>query len=260
LTAAFFTPLGDDRYAATAHTVGPWDPAAQHAGPPSALLGRAVETCAPRDDLMVARMTCEILGPVPVGEVAVEARVVRPGRSVELVEAVLRAGGRDVVLARAWRIKRTPYDISAVPSRDAPPPPRDDAPGLPDALRTGYLGALDWRFVRGHFGTPGPAAAWTRLDVAVVDGEQPTPLQRVLAVADSGNGISSELDWRRWWFINSELTLHLHREAAGEWVCLDATTTISPGGVGLATSTLSDERGPVGRGAQALLVGPRETA
>jgi hypothetical protein len=82
-------------------------------------------------------------------------------------------------------------------------------------------------------------------------------LQRVLAVADSGNGISSELDVARWYFINPELTVHLHREAVGEWVCLDAATTISSGGVGLATSVLSDLDGPVAVGAQTLLIAPR---
>jgi hypothetical protein len=255
VTAAFYEPLGDGRYRATEHTAGPWDPAAQHAGPPSALVGGVIERCAPRDDLMVARVTCEILGPVPVGEVTVSARVARPGRSVELVEAVLRADGRDAMLARAWRIRRA--EGPAVPSRDPLPPPRGDVPGMPEALRSGYLGALDWRFVRGAFGVPGPAAAWTRLEVAIVAGEEPTPLQRVLAVADSGNGISGELDWTQWWFINTELTLHVYREAAGEWVCLDATTAIAPNGTGLATSTLSDEEGPLGRGAQALLVAPR---
>ena len=88
-------------------------------------------------------------------------------------------------------------------------------------------------------------------------GEEPSPLQRVLAVADSGNGVSSELDLAAWHFINPELTVHLHREAVGEWVCLDAATTISPGGAGLATSVLSDQQGPVAVGAQALLVAPR---
>jgi hypothetical protein len=92
---------------------------------------------------------------------------------------------------------------------------------------------------------------------SLVEGEQPSPLSRVLALADSGNGASSELDIRAWQFINPELTVHLHREVVGEWVCLDATTTISPGGVGLATSVLSDLKGPIGVGAQSLLVSPR---
>jgi hypothetical protein len=96
--------------------------------------------------------------------------------------------------------------------------------------------------------------------VAVVEGEEPTALQRVLAVADSGNGISGTLDMTRWWFINPELTLHLEREPAGEWICLDAATSIQAGGAGLAASILSDLQGPVGRGAQTLYVGKRPPA
>jgi hypothetical protein len=87
--------------------------------------------------------------------------------------------------------------------------------------------------------------------------EEPTPLERVLVTADSGNGVSWELDIGRWMFINPELTVHLHREAAGEWICLDAQTAISPGGAGLATSVLSDLDGPVGVAAQSLLIAPR---
>jgi hypothetical protein len=91
----------------------------------------------------------------------------------------------------------------------------------------------------------------------LVPDEEPSPLQRVLAVADSGSGLSGVLDARRWLFINPELTVHLHREAAGEWICLDARTTISAGGSGVATSTLSDVHGPVAFGAQSLLIKAR---
>jgi hypothetical protein len=91
----------------------------------------------------------------------------------------------------------------------------------------------------------------------LVPDEEPAPLERVLAVADSGNGASWEMDVLRWYSINPELTVHLHREAEGEWICLDAQTAISPGGTGLATSVLSDVRGPVGVGAQSLLVAHR---
>jgi hypothetical protein len=91
----------------------------------------------------------------------------------------------------------------------------------------------------------------------LVPDEEPAPLERVLATADSGNGVSWELDLTRWLFINPELTVHLHREPIGEWICLDAQTTISPSGAGLATSTLSDTTGPCGVGAQSLLVTPR---
>lgn len=254
---SFYLPLGNGRWSSTWHTTGPWDERFQHGGPPSALLGRAVEQTAPREDMVVARMSVEILGPIPVAELDVRAAVVRPGRSVELVEATMSSGGRDVARASAWRVKRSAgAEIASRHATAEPLPETGDGLGVGGWI-DGYLSAVEWRFVRGHFTEPGPSAAWTRLRVALVEGEEPTPLQRVLAVADSGNGISSELDLSQWHFINPELTVHLHREAVGEWVCLDAATTISPGGAGLATSVLSDLDGPVGVGAQALLVAPR---
>jgi hypothetical protein len=240
------------------HTTGPWDAGAQHGGPPSALLGRAMQECKPREDMMIARFTGEILRSVPVGEISVAARVARPGRSVEMLEATASAGGREVARATAWRVLRTSAD--PVPSRQPAPD------GLPDQYQPmraprswvdGYLSAIEWRPVRGGFTGPGPATVWGRMRYPLVPDEEPSPLERVLAIADSGNGASWELDSRRWHFINPEVTVHLHREAEGEWICLDAHTTISPGGVGLATSVLSDVTGPIGTGAQSLLVAPR---
>jgi hypothetical protein len=253
---SFYVPLGDGAWLATAHTTGPWDERAQHGGPPSALLGRAIQHCAPRDDMIITRFTCEILGAIPVGELRVSARLARPGRSVEFLQAVARAGGRDVVRASAWRVLRTSSD--PVPPRGGPPPLPEAASGAPPAgWIDGYLSAIEWRPVRGHFTEPGPATAWARLRYPLVAGEETSPLERVLAVADSGNGLSGELDITRWHFINPELTVHLHREAAGEWICLDAQTAISAGGAGLATSVLSDQAGQIGVGAQSLLISRR---
>lgn len=257
LLMCFYTDLGDGCFRASLHTTGPWDPRFQHAGPPSALLGRAVERVEPRDDVMVARMTVEILGSIPVGDLEVAARMERPGRSVELVSASLSADGREVARASAWRVRRT--EGVSVPTRLAAPPGLPGAAGSrePEGWVEGYVQAMEWRWAAGFFAEPGPATVWGRMRHPLVDGEEPTPLQRTLAIADSGNGISSELDPRDWWFINPELSVHLHREPVGEWVCLDAQTHVSEGGVGLATSVLSDLSGPVGVGAQSLLVAPR---
>ncbi|MGN6172176.1 MAG: thioesterase family protein [Streptosporangiaceae bacterium] len=293
---SFYIPAGQDAWLATSHTTGPWDARAQHGGPPSALLGRAIQRCEPRGDMIIARFTCEILGAIPVGEIRVRARLARPGRSVELLEAVASAHGRDVARATAWRVLRT--DSPQVAPRSAPPalpeepsPPPGGTPqappggtpqappsGTPQAPPSGtpqappgemppapasgwvdgYLSAIEWRPVRGRFTEPGPATVWARMRYPLVPGEETGPLERVLAIADSGNGVSSELDLRQWRFINPELTVHLHREAVGEWICLDARTVISTGGAGLATSVLSDADGPVGVGAQSLLIARRE--
>ena len=252
---AFFVPLGDGRLAATPHTRGPWNPAHQHAGPPAALLGRALERCEPRDGMLLARLTFEILRPVPVGEVAVAARVIRPGRSVQLLEGELTADGEPVMTVRAWRV--TAADVPARGAGDTPPERPAEATPPPPLEGFGYGDAVELRFAAGSWYEPGPATVWTRLRVGVVAGEEPTGLQRVLAVADSGNGVSGELPLDEWLYINPELTVHMLREPRGEWICLDAATAIAPGGAGLATSVLSDEDGTVARGAQSLLVIPR---
>jgi Thioesterase-like superfamily len=255
VSGSFYVPLGDGRWQATEHTTGPWDPRAQHGGPPSALLGRAVQRCSPRDDMFTARFTCEILGAIPVGELELRARVVRPGRSVELVEAVASAGGRDVATARAWRVLRA--QSPSVPAAAAPPPELPDGSmerRPPRGWVDGYLSAIEWRPVKGDFGTPGPASVWARLRYPLVPDEETGPLERALTVADSGNGLSSQLDISQWQFINPELTVHLHREPAGEWTYVEAQSTISTGGAGLATTALADRDGPVGVGAQSLLV------
>jgi hypothetical protein len=140
----------------------------------------------------------------------------------------------------------------------APPPLPGHGEPVPPLWRDfGYGDAVEWRYARGGWTEPGPAAVWTRLRVPVVAGAAPTPLQRVLAVADSGNGVSAVLPWDRHVFINCELTVHLLRAARGEWICLDAETAVAAGGAGLAHSVLSDRDGTVARGAQSLLVTAR---
>jgi hypothetical protein len=254
---AFYADLGDGAFRASVHTTGPWDPGAQHAGPPSALLARAIERVAPRDDVMVARVTVEVLGSILVGDLQVTSRMARPGRSVELAEASLSAAGREVARATAWRVRRTTG--ASVDTRLTAPPPLPEPQEVvrPSGWVEGYLQAMEWRWAAGSFTTPGPGAVWARMLHPLVDDEEPTPLQRAMALADCGNGISAELDPRSWWFINPELSVHLHREPVGEWLCLEAATQVADGGVGLATSVLSDLAGPVGVGAQTLLVGPR---
>jgi hypothetical protein len=260
---AFYLPTGDpDRFVATPHTEGPWSAGLQHAGPPCALIARAVERVASSvsGSAQVARMTVEILGAVPVAELTVRAAVTRPGRSVERVEAELLADDRPVLRARAWRIRSTPIELPAdAVAIPQPPPPRPAAASaFADPLwRAGYLRAIEWRFVEGHFERRGPAVVWARQRVPLVAGEEPRPLQRLVVLADSGNGLSRLLDMQGWWFINTELTVHLHRQPAGEWICVKARTTLDEHGSGLAETTLYDETSRVGRGAQALLVGPR---
>jgi Thioesterase-like superfamily len=255
---AFYLPLGGDVFRPTQHTIGPWAPDNQHMGPPSALLARQVERAVPNPDMTLARITVEILGPVPVADLTTRAWVERPGKSVQLIGAELVAGDRPVARTWSWWIARTDtsHVVAGLPDR-LPRKETGTPMPMPEGWHIGYLGAMEWLSIRGGMGADGPATVWVRQRVPTVDGEEPTGLQRLMAVADSGNGASSRLDLRRWFFINTELTVHLWREPLGEWIGLDADTILGPAGTGLAASTLHDETGAVARGAQALLVRPR---
>lgn len=88
----------------------------------------------------------------------------------------------------------------------------------------------------------------------LLEDETDSPLTRVLISAYSGSGISAALDWKEWLFINTDLTVNLHRLPEGEWIRMDATSLYEPHGVGLASTEISDVSGPVGRGAQSLYI------
>jgi len=255
---AFYLPLGDGRFTSTEHTGGPWDPRLQHAGPPSALLTRAIEQHDGAWPGHIVRISVDILGPVPVAEVAVTTQVLRSGRSVELVQAELHSGDRVAARATAWRVVDADLDLPDHPEveHDVPEFPAEPSE-LPQGWGGGYLAAMEWRESRGSWGPPGAATVWGRMRYPLVAGEQPTGLQRVMTIADSGNGVSYVVPFETWLFINPDLTVHLAAEPQGEWICLDATTTLSDRGFGLAASRLFDRRGLVARGAQSLYVAPR---
>jgi hypothetical protein len=274
LEDAFFFADGEC-LVATELTRGPWDPGAQHAGPPSALLARAIERLGGADAWRVGRITVEILRPVPIAPLTVDARVVRPGRRVEHVQATLSAEGEELLRASAWRLRadgiELPPGFSSVEGEPDHAPSSTIRPGHalpgPEAgtpepffetgADVGYHTAMEYRFVRGAFLDPGTATVWMRMRVPLVAGEEPTGLERVLVAADAGNGVSATLPWERFLFINVDLNVHVFREPDGEWVCLEAITVPEPSGVGLADTALYDERGPIGRATQTLLIADR---
>lgn len=258
----FYLPLdGPDgeRFHATGSTTGPWFADAQHVGPPSALLVRALQRCAPRPGTVLSRITVEVLGPVPAGEVAVSAQVQRPGRTVSLLSAELTAGGRPVLRAAAWRL--AVGDTAAVETGGEPPLPPPSAATLrvdrPQGWLPGFLDACEWRWVHGWLGEAGPGTVWVRPRVPLVAGEPIDALQALMLVADSGNGAAAPLDIRQWLFVNTELTVHLHREPIGEWTAVAASTVVGPTGLGTVSGLLHDEHGHLGRSTQALVVRPR---
>ncbi|MEV5410200.1 thioesterase family protein [Thermopolyspora sp. NPDC052614] len=254
---AMYLPLGAGRYEATQHTQGPWDPGQQHLGPVTALLVHEIERT---PGLPLAKLAVDVFAPVPVGEVTVRTEVIRDGKRVQCVAASLSAGGRELVRGTAWRIRHGQSPATPAADAPAPVPPRTPVHSSSWlAQGFGYGKAMDWRFVKGSASEAGPATAWGRVTVPLVEGEEITPMERLAVFADSGNGISSTLDFGSYLFVNVDLTISLFRAPVGEWICLDAATTIGPSGRGLTRSTIFDEIGEVGSATQTLFVAPRST-
>ena len=248
-------------FLATAHTGGPWSPDHQHAGPPTALMAREVEL-AVGPGWHIGRMTLEILRPIPIGPVGVDARVVRPGRSVQMFEAELTDAEGVVILGRGWVIATGQVDFTDPPGGEVditPPGPEKGAekPFFPTGQDVGYNTSMETRFLEGAFMDPGPAKAWYRMRIPLVDEEEPSPIARVMVAADSGNGCSAPLAYREHVFINTDLTVALFRAPVGDWVLLDAVTRPEHTGVGLTDTALYDQEGWIGRAVQTLLVRPR---
>lgn len=260
---SFYEPEGG-RIAATELTRGPWDAGAQHAGPPSALLGRAIEALPGGEGFEVGRVTFEILRSVPIAPLEVSAEILRPGRKVQMFGAELSVDGEVLMRARGWRLRIADLDVPAELASPAPAPPfpeqEEELAFFPTGHELGYHSAMELRFASGGFLEPGPATAWLRMRDPLLPGEEPTPLQRTLIAADVGNGISAVLDFRRFVFINVDLTVHLERMPEGEWVAVDAVTLPQPNGIGTAESVLSDRRGRIGRAVQTLLIDERREA
>lgn len=245
--------------AATELSRGPWDPNAQHGGAPAALLMRAFERMPAADGLAFARITYEFLRPVPIGELRVHTEVAREGRRVQLLEgSISTADGTEVVCARALQIRGAHADAPPTPHESPPPGPEHGRESdFVSPFRPMFSpDAIEIKFVAGTFGG-GPSTAWFRLRAPIVAGEEPTPLQRLAAAGDFGNGISTVLPWGQFMFINPDLTLYIERVPVGEWICLKAQTLIAAEGIGTAEAILYDERGRVGRATQALLIAPR---
>jgi Thioesterase-like superfamily len=248
----------DGRFVATQLARGPWDPNALHGGAPAALLMCAFERLPAADGLSLARVTYELLRPIPVGPLEIQAEVVRPGRRVQLLEGSIVVDGVEVVRARALQIQAAAAGTGA---RDSAPPPPGPEHGRVPELRVPHhpmfaFDAIEIVFVVGGWGR-GPCTAWFRLRRPIVAGETPSALQRLAAAGDFGNGISATLSWDDYLYINPDLTLYIEREPTGEWICLESETRIAPDGIGVAESVLYDKRGRVGRATQALLVAPR---
>lgn len=268
MTESIFTSR-DGRFVPGEQARGPWDPQALHGGAPAALITRAFEHHEPQPETRVARLGFELLRTLPFAPLAVTTRTVRAGRRVQELAAELHADidGEEQVVCRAsaLRVRAVPAELPELPdgalATERMPGPEEGreirfALNRDDDESSFAASAMEMRWLNEPW-APGPGRVWQRLRPALVDDEPASPLARVAASADFGNGISASLPFESWLFINADLHLHLHREPRGEWIGVDARTLLHAGGAGLAETVLHDLDGPVGRGFQSLVVAAR---
>jgi len=263
LPPAAYTVVSPRTVLASGLTRGPWDPQHQHAGPPIAMVCRAVESVARDHGLThIGRLTANLLRPLPIGEIEIEVTTDYSGRNAAHYSARLWGEGKELArftaLAQRENELMLPDDMDGHPLPPAPKPPSESAPQrMPfDRRLPGYADLVENRIASGRF-FRSRCAAWFRLQRPLVEGEDPSGYQRVAVAADSGNGISAVLDFQRYVFVNADLTINLLRRPLGEWICVDARTLLAPNGCGLAESQLFDETGLIGRATQSLAVRAR---
>ena len=267
--------LQGERFVGTEQARGPWDPSALHGGAPAALISTAFERMIGDGELRVARLGFELLRPIPQAPLTLTTNVVRPGRRVRELAAELTSGadehgegGEVVCRASALCVQEIPAGVPQPPTTDGVDetftrrlaPPQDGTPvrfALNDSSEASFAStAMEMRWLDDPRSL-GPARVWMRLRHPLLPGEPLTPLARLAATSDFGNGVSAALPFEHFLFINADLTIHLQRPPLGEWIGLDARTLLPAGGTGLAESVLHDEHGPVGRAFQTLVVQPR---
>ncbi len=255
-----------ERYLPTALARGPWDPEALHGGAPAALITSAFERHEPAEGVRIARLGFDFLRPIPFAPMTVSVRSLRAGRRVQELAGELHADlGADepqlICRARALRLARLPELPEELPAgalADEPMPGPDEGSPVTFALgddpRTSFASSeMEMRWL-GEPSRPGPGRVWMRMRHPLLEGVPLSPLTRLAATSDFGNGVSASLPFAEYVFINADLTVHLHRPPRGEWIGLDARTLLHEGGCGLAEGVLHDLDGPVGRSFQGLVV------
>lgn len=270
---AFYLPLGVDadgaeEFIPTHATRSVWSEHMQHGSPPAALLVRAMENVGAREGSKLAtsrltRVVVDLLGPVAVAQTRVSARVVRPGRNVELIHAELstRNEAGEYVLAAtasAWRMSTADTEEVAR-TRDVPFPDQEIDPSLAfdwGLIGYTYIDAVEWRWIS-QANMEEPGMVWGRPRFPLVLGEETSAMVNLFNVVDAANGVGATLNQTEWTFLNTDLAVHLHREPHGDWVGLVAHSSVGSDGIGLCAAVVHDEDGPLGRSAQSLMVRSR---
>lgn len=250
---AHYVRTGEHSFRTTVYTQGAWSPLEQHMAASSGLLVHEVERSHPREDVIPVRLSFDILGFIPGGDIEVHTRVLRPGKTIELLEATMSADGRSCIRLNMWRLKTSDTrDVAGGEIRPLPPVDQCPRVDMTETWAGGFIATLEAHMAREP--RPGSAAGWLRIKHRIVAGETSSHTARFVSAIDTANGIAPRIEPGQWAFPNVDLSIHLIREPVSEWVGLDTNVEISAVGVGLTHSELFDENGPIGRVAQALTV------
>jgi hypothetical protein len=248
-----------DRVATSPNAAGPWDARMQHGSAPAALAVWAAEALPTPVPMAIARVTIDLMRPVPLAPLTIHTQVLRQGRKIQLCAVRLLADDVVVVAASILKIKtqaiKLPPDVAEQPVEL--PGPDQSPPDPANFSNSPFVTGISLRAARGRFGVPGPGAIWYRVDRPLVEGSEVSQAMRAVVAADFCNGTSAALDFRQWTFINADLTVSFARQPVGEWILLDAESWIGPDGTGLAMARLADRGGYFGRAVQSLVVEPR---
>ena len=246
------------RFQPTTFTGGAWNVTEQHVAPPIGLLAHAIEVdhaARSPQPMQLSRLSVDILGVIPIDEVEVTCRVLRPGRSIELVEATLAQAGRPALSARAWLMHTRDTDALAGTAHPAMPPRDAIEPVDPSSAWPGEFIATVGE-VRRRQEAPGRAQTWILPAVPLLEGEPVSTTARLVSLVDIANGVTPRADPRDVAFPNLDLTLHLVRTPEHGWIGFDTTVTFGATGLGMTHTVLHDERGVVGSVVQSLTVRP----
>ena len=248
------------RYQPTEHTQGTWHSDDQHMASATGLLTRELSHFAPQENMRLARISLDILGRIPLAETTITTRFVRAGKTIALLEAILSTGGRDCIIARAWRLMT--QDTSAIAGlEDARANYQPDELPEWDEMHKwpgGYIKSL--RLASDPARRVGRGMVWVTTDVDMVAGKNTDDLTHLMGMVDTANGVVprtglglSELEWM---FPNTDLQIHMHRAPVGRWLGIDAMQQYGSDGIGLTSSVLHDVQGPFGRSEQILTIRP----
>jgi hypothetical protein len=248
-----------NRVLTSPHAAGPWDVTMQHGSAPASLVVWAAEAIPTSVPMRIARVTIDLMRPVPLAELTLETEVLREGRKIQLCAVRLLSDGVVVVGATVLKIKTQalvlPSDVGDIAV--TLPAPEEAPEENPSFSSSPFVTGIAMRAARGRFGVPGPGAIWYRADRPLVEGQPISQAMRAVVAADFCNGTSAVLDFQQWTFINADLTVSFAREPIGEWILLDAESWIGPDGAGLAMARLADIRGYFGRAVQSLVIEKR---